>query len=204
MITIIGYGLGNVSAFASMYKRMNIDAKIATHVDELAGAQRLILPGVGSFDHAMDLFDNSGMRDTVERMVLEEGVPVLGVCVGMQILANRSDEGNKAGLGWIEGEVHHMARTAGGNSLPMPHMGWNDVKPRLDIPLFDGLQDDARFYFLHSFYFEAHQTAHVSATAEYGQDFTCGVSRGNVHGVQFHPEKSHHWGATLLKNFAVN
>jgi imidazole glycerol-phosphate synthase subunit HisH len=206
MITIIGYGLGNVSAFASMYKRMNIDVRVAETAADLTGATRLILPGVGSFDHAMNLFNASGMRGPAEELILGAGVPVLGVCVGMQILAERSDEGVEPGLGWIPGSVRLMADAQGRNDLPMPHMGWNDVCPTAtagpSISLFAGLETDARFYFLHSYFFDPTLPETVAATAGYGGQFACAVSRGNVHGVQFHPEKSHHWGAALLKNFA--
>lgn len=202
MIAIVNYGLGNVGAFANVYKRMNIPARLATTAAELEGVDRLILPGVGSFDHAMQLLEESGMRDALEDLVVNRGVPVLGVCVGMQILADGSDEGTRPGLGWIPGRVHHFSRLQGNVPQPLPHMGWNDVSAEPGAPLFQGLETDARFYFLHSFYFDCTDASHASARADYGGAFTCAVGRGNVHGVQFHPEKSHHWGGALLKNFA--
>lgn len=200
MITIVGYGLGNVGAFANMYKRMNIETRLATRADELEGATKLILPGVGAFDHAMALLDASGMRGRLTELVVGEGVPVLGVCVGMQMLANGSDEGTAAGLGWIDGQVRSLNSRLNA-PLPMPHMGWNDVEPRGDGHLFRGL-DDARFYFLHSYYFDCSDLQDVAAASHYGLNFACAVARRNVFGVQFHPEKSHHWGAAVLKNFA--
>lgn len=202
MIHIVDYGLGNVQAFATMYKRLGIAATRSRSAADLAGATKIILPGVGAFDKAMELLDASGMRPVLEELVMDQHVPVLGICVGMQILASASDEGSAAGLGWVPGRVRSFASEPASSTLPLPHMGWNDVAPTLGSGLFAGLESDARFYFLHSFFFDSHNPAHVSARATYGVNFGCAVSSGNVHGVQFHPEKSHHYGALLLKNFA--
>lgn len=202
MITIVDYGLGNIRAFSNMYKRLNIETRLARSSDELLGATKLILPGVGHFDHAMDLLDASGMRGTLDDLVLRQQVPVVGICVGMQILANSSDEGTRTGLGWIPGHVQSLRKLPIGNDMSLPHMGWNDVSATQSFGLFAGLETDARFYFLHSFYFAAANQNDVAAIANYGQDFPCVVHAGNVTGVQFHPEKSHHWGTRLLKNFA--
>jgi glutamine amidotransferase len=203
VIHIVDYGVGNVQAFVNMYKRLGIEATRAQTANDLLPAKKLILPGVGAFDHAMELLNVSGMRESLDRLVLEEGVPVLGICVGMQMLADSSDEGTAAGLGWLKGQVRSFANHPASAPLPMPHMGWNDVSP-LGAPhaLFKGLESDARFYFLHSYYFEAADAAHAVAHADYGFKFACAVQRDQVAGVQFHPEKSHHWGAALLKNFA--
>ena len=202
MITIIDYGLGNVQAFTNMYKRLGFDVFRATNAAELAGATKLILPGVGAFDHAMELLDSSGMRPVLDDLVLKHHVPVLGICVGMQILADGSDEGCLPGLGWIPGRVRAFKRDERSANLPLPHMGWNDVQAKAGAKLFAGLEHDARFYFLHSFFFECAEPKFAEATASYGLDFSCVVSSANVYGVQFHPEKSHHYGAQLLKNFA--
>ncbi len=202
MIHIVDYGLGNVGAFLTLYKRLEIPAVAATTPAELAEADHILLPGVGSFDHAMQSLNASGMRETLDRLVAEQKVPVLGVCVGMQILGDSSDEGRDAGLGWISGSIRDLAgRGAGHNGLPLPHMGWNDVQPQGNVALLAGIPDP-RFYFLHSFYFENRDEADAAATVEYGAQFTCMVNRGNVWGVQFHPEKSHRYGMALLKNFA--
>ena len=202
MITIIDYGLGNIQAFANMYKRLGFDVCRATRASELEGATKLILPGVGAFDHAMELLDASGMRPVLDALVLQHHVPVLGICVGMQILADGSDEGGLPGLGWVPGKVKAFRTDERSASLPLPHMGWNDVQPRAGAKLFVGLEKDARFYFLHSFFFVCAEPQFAAATTSYGLEFCCAVSSGNVYGVQFHPEKSHHYGAQLLKNFA--
>lgn len=201
MIHIVDYGLGNVQAFLTMYKRLGLEATRATTAADLVGAHKIILPGVGAFDHAMELLDQSGMRPVLENLVVRDKVPVLGICVGMQILANCSDEGSLPGLGWVPGKVRSFRSNEGSASLPMPHMGWNDVLPTPCSPIFSGLESDARFYFLHSYFFDCDEPSHVAAVASYGLDFSCAVSAGNVYGVQFHPEKSHHFGAQLLKNF---
>ena len=202
MITIINYGLGNVQAFANLYRRLNIPALIATRAQHLEGASKLILPGVGAFDHAMELLDGSGMRETVDDLVLKQQVPVLGVCVGMQILAGSSEEGKLSGLGWIDGRVRRFDETKLQRPPRLPHMGWNDVVPKGGAKLFSGLEQDSRFYFLHSYYFDCASKDNVLATAEYGIAFGCAVRSNNIYGVQFHPEKSHDYGVRLLKNFA--
>jgi glutamine amidotransferase len=202
MIHVVDYGLGNVQAFVNIYKRLGIDAVTAKGSEDLRNVTHLILPGVGSFDYAMSLLSASGMKDRLEELVLVEKIPVLGICVGMQMLAERSDEGISEGLGWIKGSVHNFSVTEKSSVLPLPHMGWNDVIPTAKQPLFVGIEENARFYFLHSYYFDAVNQSNVAAKAEYGITFDCAVNDNNVFGVQFHPEKSHHWGAALLKNFA--
>ncbi len=202
MITIIDYGLGNISAFQNVYKRLNIASNIATRREDLHGATHIILPGVGSFDHAIELFEASGLKEPIAEIVARGEVFVLGVCVGMQILANRSDEGELTGLGWVGGEVKKLDTIPEMHNKPLPHMGWNDVMVEGNSTLFRGLEESARFYFLHSYYFSCFEARHHIASAFYGRDFTCAVQNGKVYGVQFHPEKSHHWGEILLKNFA--
>lgn len=201
MIAIVDYGLGNLKAFANVYKRLNIPCIMANKPEQLDEASKIILPGVGAFDHAMTTLNNSGMRDILDQKVLNEGVPVLGVCVGMQMMARRSDEGQLPGLGWIDGEVKKFdhQRT---KSLPLPHMGWNEVKVTVADTLFNNLEPQPRFYFLHSFYFSSDAPETPIAMANYGGDFECIVKKDRIYGVQCHPEKSHHNGVQLLKNFA--
>lgn len=202
MIRIVDYGVGNIQAFLTMFKRLGLEASRAINATELKDATRLVLPGVGSFDTAMTLLNQSGMRPQLEELVHGRQVPVIGICVGMQMLAGSSDEGVLPGLNWVPGRVKAFADTPAAKGLPMPHMGWNDVAVRTENKLFTDFEPEPRFYFLHSYYFEAVNKADVAATAEYGLNFDCIVSRGNIHGVQCHPEKSHHYGAQLLKNFA--
>jgi glutamine amidotransferase len=202
MLTIVDYGLGNILAFANVYRRANVPFAIATTADQLKDATRIILPGVGAFDHAMNLLDGSGMRGTLDELVLNKKVPVLGICVGMQILAETSDEGSGRGLGWIKGNVRKFDVSTFTQATHLPHMGWNDVAPTRPDALFAGLESDARFYFLHSFYFECANQVDALAVSNYGSDFSCAVNSANIYGVQFHPEKSHHFGNQLLKNFA--
>lgn len=203
MIRIIDYGVGNIQAFLNAFKRLDLAAERARVPGDLADATRLILPGVGSFDHAMRLLNQSGLREPLESRVLGENVPVLAVCVGMQMLAGGSDEGELPGLNWIPGRVRAFATTPESAHLPHPHMGWNDLQVNAESRLLTGLEPNPRFYFLHSYYFDCEDRDHVVASANYGLSFDCVVSAGHIHGVQCHPEKSHHFGAQLLKNFAT-
>jgi glutamine amidotransferase len=201
-MTIVDYGLGNVRAFANIYKGLNIDAAIARTPSELQRATKIILPGVGAYDQAIERLDQSTMRSVLDELVLEKRVPVLGVCVGMQILGRSSQEGKLPGLGWLDGEVRGF-KSQPSFDLPVPHLGWNDVEaePR-GSELFTQIEA-AKFYFLHSFFFDCDDPADVAAVSTYGFRFSCAVRRDNVYGVQFHPEKSHQHGTQLLKNFAA-
>jgi glutamine amidotransferase len=202
MITIIDYGVGNINAFVNVYKRLNIATKIAKTAADLEDAEKLILPGVGHFDYAMSELIKSGMRDKLDQLVLIKKVPVIGICVGMQMMGNFSDEGKLEGLKWIDAGVKKFDESKIKQATRLPHMGWNDVNPIVSNPLFEGLEKEALFYFLHSYYFECNNTADILATSEYGDEFTCAAHHENVYGIQFHPEKSHHYGETLLHNFA--
>jgi glutamine amidotransferase len=201
MIAIVDYGLGNISAFLAAYRTVGVTVFTASTPAELMNATRIILPGVGAFDDAISKLEASGLCQTLTRLVLEERRPLLGVCVGMQMLARRSEEGSLPGLGWVDGEVRKFGPVVNGRHRPVPHMGWNDVRVARPTRLFDGVEN-GRFYFLHSYYFECRQEGEILATSNYYEDFVCGAASGNVFGVQFHPEKSHQWGCRLLKNFA--
>jgi glutamine amidotransferase len=201
MIAVIDYGLGNVQAFLDIYKRLNIPAIAAKKSEDLLGVSKCILPGVGAFDWAMQSLENSGMRPALEKIVVQDKLPVLGVCVGMQMLANQSDEGSLKGLGWIPGEIKKFDETKFDRLPHIPHMGWNDVAITRENPLLNGIKDP-QFYFLHSYYFAPEDPHSIIGASEYGGRFASAVAKGNVYGTQFHPEKSHHWGMSLLKNFA--
>lgn len=203
MISIVDYGVGNIQAIANIYKRLNLPVKIVRTAEQLAGAERLILPGVGAFDWAIGRLNKSGMRGVLDDVVLSKGRPVLGICVGMQMLAKRSDEGALDGLGWIDGEVKKFDRAAPTQRAYLPHMGWNDVEPRCQDCLFKDIGATGRFYFLHSYYFAPNDQKMILGVTDYGGAFASCVRAGNIYGVQFHPEKSHQWGIQLLKNFAV-
>ena len=202
MITIVDYGVGNVQALANIYKRLEIPCVLAKTAAELAGASHVILPGVGAFDWAMERLQASGMRERLDDLVQTKGKPVLGICVGMQMMAKGSDEGQLPGLGWFDARVRRFDESKIQSRTHLPHMGWNDVEPMRTDGLMQELGSGARFYFLHSYYFAPNDPADLLATAVYGERFACAVQRGNVYGAQFHPEKSHGWGIQLLKNFA--
>jgi glutamine amidotransferase len=202
VISIVDYGVGNIQAIANIYKRLNIPVRIARTAEELAGADRVILPGVGAFDWAMSRLNRSGMRGVLDDLALSKSRPVLGICVGMQMLANRSDECSLEGLGWMDAEVKKFDRAALSQRAHLPHMGWNDVEPRGQESLFGDIGATGRFYFLHSYYFAPKNQNMILGVTDYGGPFASCVRAGNIYGVQFHPEKSHQWGTKLLKNFA--
>jgi glutamine amidotransferase len=202
MITLIDYGVGNIFAFQNVYKRLNIPTKIAKTSHDLANAEKLILPGVGSFDYAMNQLNNSGMRDRLDVLVIEKKVPIIGICVGMQMMGNRSEEGKLAGLKWIDAEILKFDENLIQQRTKLPHMGWNDMTPIKNNPLFSGLENGAIFYFLHSFYFKCNNPTESIAYSDYGISFSSVVNRENIFGIQFHPEKSHQNGEKLLHNFA--
>ena len=202
MITIIDYGVGNVFAFQNVFKRLNIPSKIAKCENDLMGSSKLILPGVGHFDYAMSQLNNSGMRDRLDELVLKEKIPVIGICVGMQMMAHKSDEGTLDGLCWIDACVKKFDEATINHHAKLPHMGWNDVIPIKNHPLYKGLEQEAIFYFLHSFYFKCSNQENSISKTDYGINFSSSVQLDNIYGIQFHPEKSHSYGERLLENFA--
>ncbi len=202
MITIIDYGVGNINAFLNVFKRMNVPTKFARTPKDLEDAEKLILPGVGHFDNAMTELIKSGMVNQLNHLVLEKKVPVLGICVGMQMMGNSSEEGISEGLKWIDASVKKFDESKIKQIPYLPHMGWNDVQPVIRSPLFEGLENDALFYFLHSYYFECNVVDDIIAVSNYGEQFTCAVQHINAYGIQFHPEKSHKYGEKLLHNFS--
>lgn len=201
MISIIDYGCGNTNAFINAYKKLNITARVVRSVSELENADKIILPGVGSFDYVINKFNQSGLRQIVEKRVLVEKIDVLGVCAGMQILADISDEGVEEGLGWIKGKIKLFDISKINHTTKIPHMGWNTVDS-IKTPIFHGIDKKARFYFVHSYYFKNCKPSDRIATTHYAGNFTSAVKKDNIYGVQFHPEKSHQNGLKILNNFA--
>jgi len=202
MIAIVDYGSGNVAAIADVFKRLKVAHTITRDHSELRAADRFILPGVGSFDTTMRTLTSSGLVSVLNEEVHGRGKKILGVCVGMQILGDSSDEGVLPGLGWIRGHIRRIDTSVLKGPTKLPHMGWNSVTLKDTSPLFEGADLARGFYFLHSYYFDVANPENVMATVDYGSELTCGVAASNVFGLQFHPEKSHSNGVAIFRNFS--
>lgn len=204
MISIVDYGIGNIQAFLNIFNRLGIKAQRAPNIKLLREASHIILPGVGHFDQAMKKLNNSGLRDCLENLVINSNIPLLGICVGMQVLANKSEEGVLPGLGWISGNVRAFSNNPTWSQLPLPHMGWNKLNINQSALISSENNDQlSEYYFLHSYYFDAKDKSTVNATSEYGFKFDAVINHENIYGVQFHPEKSHEYGEKILKNFST-
>lgn len=202
MIGIVNYGSGNIQAIANIYYRLNIPFKIIEDPNELAKTDKIILPGVGAFDSTMKRLIDSGFKTVLDEEVLEKKKPILGVCVGMQILSNGSEEGELPGLGWIKGKVKKFDINKLRDKPTLPHMGWNTMESKFNHDVFKNLNHELGFYFVHSYYFESEDSKNVLGTSIYGDEFASAVVNNHILGMQFHPEKSHFNGIQLLKNFA--
>lgn len=200
MITIVDYRMGNLGSISNMLKKIGVQALITSDPEAIATASKLILPGVGAFDAGMENLERTGLVPLLNERVLQAHVPTLGICLGMQLMTRSSEEGQRPGLGWIDARALRFRPSD--PSLKVPHMGWNRVKPTRDSALTDSLPDEPRFYFVHSYYVQCSNPDDVLLTTSYGQDFHSAFRHGNVWGVQFHPEKSHKFGMSLLRNFA--
>ena len=199
LIGVINYGLGNVKAFKNIYERLNISAKIVSSLSDLDQVNKLILPGVGSFDSAIELFKKDDFHKYVEELIFEKRIPILGVCIGMHIMAKSSEEGNSPGLGWIDAKVKKFKFQE--NKYPLPHLGWNSIEYNKNSKLFKDIVS-SEFYFLHSYYCEVYNNELVLSFSNYGGLFCSSFNMDNIYGLQFHPEKSHNSGIKILKNFA--
>ena len=200
-IVIVNYGLGNLAAIKNMLRKLGHDSVISSDVDVIAGAGKLIIPGVGAFGKGMENIKSMNLLDVLNKKALNEKVPVLGICLGMQLLTSHSEEGNVNGLNWIPLQTKKFVFSQE-QKLTIPHMGWTDVEYKPNHWLFKGYTEQPRFYFAHSYYVE-YTPAYSVAEAVYGFKFACAIEHENIVGVQFHPEKSHRFGLNLLNNFAT-
>jgi len=184
-----------------MLKAVDTDSTISSNVEDIRKADKLILPGVGAFDSAIQNIEKLGLREILSDKVLNEKTSILGICLGLQILTEKSDEGTLKGLGYIEGETVRFKINGEQNKIKIPHMGWNTVGTMKDSKLFDDMYDEPRFYFVHSYHIHCRNDEDILCSTQHGYEFTSAVEKDNVFGVQFHPEKSHKFGMKLLKNF---
>ncbi len=198
MIAILDYKIGNVKSICNMLTKLGFESIITSDANEIKKADKYILPGVGSFDHGIGNLKRSPFFPILETEVLEIKKPILGICLGMQLLTNSSEEGKEKGLGWVDAKT--IKFDLEDKSLAIPHMGWNKTNPINTNGVFKNL-DANRFYFVHSYHVVCNDTKNILATANYGIEFTCSVYKDNIYGVQFHPEKSHKFGMQLLRNF---
>jgi glutamine amidotransferase len=201
MIAIVDYGMGNLRSVQKAFERLKIPAVVTSDKKEIAQANKLILPGVGHFRHGMDNLKTMGIYEILNSRVLEDKIPVLGICLGMQLLTSFSEEGNCEGFGWIGTETKRLFFEKEHSYLKIPHMGWNQVLPKKESPILQGHDPELPFYFVHSFAVEAGSEYCLAETA-YGFPFASVISKDHIFGMQFHPEKSHKQGLNLLKNFA--
>ncbi len=201
MITIVDYGMGNLGSVQNMFKRIGVQSQISADLAVIAKAEKILLPGVGAFDAAMQRINDGGFREVLNTKVLGEKIPTLGICLGMQLLTDSSEEGVLDGLGWIPAKTIKFSFDKTQN-LKVPHMGWNEVQTVHPSLLTDNLPNEPRFYFVHSYHVQTIHPEHILMTTHFGFDFHSIIQKDNVFGAQFHPEKSHKFGMKLLENFA--
>jgi len=200
VILIVDYGMGNLGSISNMLSRLHQEVCISARPADIARADKLILPGIGAFDNGMKQLHTLDLVEPLRRRVIEEGAPLLGICLGMQLLTQGSEEGRMGGLGWVDADAVKFDPRTG---IRVPHMGWNVISPKRESRLFRELPENSRFYFVHSFYVRSRKSADVLASTTYGSEFTSVFEHGNILGVQFHPEKSHRFGMQLLRNFGL-
>lgn len=200
MIAIVDYGMGNLGSIQNMLRKIGVESVITSDPKEILAADKLILPGVGAFDNGMKNITERKLLEPFNNKVLKEKTPVLGICLGMQLLTNGSEEGSLPGLGWIPART---IRFSNNNGIKVPHMGWNTVKTSNHSKLTENLLKDSRFYFVHSYYVKVENEENSILKTEYGLAFDSAIQKDNIFGVQFHPEKSHKFGMQLLRNYAA-
>ncbi|HEY4062593.1 MAG TPA: imidazole glycerol phosphate synthase subunit HisH [Puia sp.] len=200
MLIIVDYGVGNLSSIRNMLKKGGVPAVISGRAEDIEKAAKILLPGMGAFDNCMEKLDASGLRPIIEKKAMEEKVPVLGICVGLQMFMEGSEEGKLKGLGWIKGQTMRLRPERMQTEEKIPNMGWLEVTGKKGSRILEGLEEP-RFYFAHSYHVQPEEPSDELVSAFYGYEFTVGIERDNLTGVQFHPEKSHRFGMQLLKNF---
>jgi glutamine amidotransferase len=202
MIFIVDYGVGNIKSIIKIFKRLNIEVRSTSNPDEVNRATKLVLPGVGHFAWGMQSLKELGLLEALHESVMIRRVPILGICLGMQLFSRKSEEGHEFGLGWIEAETRRLAIAPDSSRLRIPHMGWNSLEIRKSSPLLKNIGPDSLFYFAHSFHVVCADQDDILATTGYGTEFVSCLERENIYGIQFHPEKSHRDGVQLLRNYA--
>lgn len=200
MIAIINYGLGNLASIQNMCKRLSIDAVVTNNPEAISNASKLILPGVGHFKRGMENLHQSGLKGLLDHLVLEQKKPVLGICLGAQLMTKHSEEGDVEGLGWVDARTVRFDQSMN-EKIKVPHMGWSEITITNNNPLWSNLPVEPRFYFVHTYHFLFDEKEEVSATASYSYSFACAFQKENIFGTQFHPEKSHKFGMRILENF---
>ena len=204
MISIIDYNTGNLGSIKNMLKRLGIASQITNDINLIVNSDKLILPGVGHFDYGMQQLNKSGLIPVLNKKVLIEKVPILGICLGVQLLTEESEEGVEKGLGWIKGRTITFDKSKLASNQKIPNMGWANIKNYHQSKLFDNMFEEPRFYFVHSYHLSLENVGDSLVTSTNGYDFSAGIEHDNILGVQFHPEKSHKYGMKLLENFANN
>lgn len=199
MIVIVDYGIGNLRSIATKVKSLGYEVIVSSQISEIEKSSKLIFPGVGFFSEGMKNLNSSGVRDVLNKKVLHDKTPILGICLGMQLFTKRSDEGNVEGLGWVDAET--LKFSFEDNKLRIPHVGWNVIKKKNESVIFKDIENDTRFYFTHSYYVKCNDNSNIATQTDYGIDFDSSIRKGNIYGTQFHPEKSHQHGLKIIDNF---
>lgn len=202
MIVVIDYDCGNIGSILNMLKKIGAQAKISSSVDDIRNAEKLILPGVGSFDTGISNLKEKAFWEVLNYKALDQKVPILGICLGMQLMTKRSEEGKMAGLGWFDAETLKFPTTSNEGKIRVPHMDWEYVFLQKESKLFKDMYEEPRFYFVHSYYISCSNKEDITTLSNYSLDFVSAFEKDNLYGVQFHPEKSHKYGLKLLQNFS--
>jgi glutamine amidotransferase len=202
MIVIVDYDMGNVGSVFNMFKKIGIQSKVSSNLIDIDNASKLVLPGVGAFDSGMQNLSQKNLISILNKKVLIDKIPILGICLGMQLMTSKSEEGSAPGLGWFDAQTVQFKFDSRAGNIKIPHMGWNFITIKKDSMLLEGMGKDYRFYFVHSYHTVCNREEDILATTSYGYDFVSAINKDNIYGVQFHPEKSHKFGMKLFKNFA--